>query len=193
MIKLTEFQLDQLNETVNIGVGKAASSLNIILEHHIDLKVPKIEIFKKNEYHKIIKKLGVSKKIIVEQGFEGEMSGKASLIFHIEHADTLASILSGIDKNSIDLDEIKKGILLEIGNIVINSLIGSMTNLINKHTEFLLPEFVEEDLKQFFKEIENSEDGLIIIAETEFIVEKLNINSFVILLFEIEDINTLIA
>lgn len=45
MLELTAMQIDALTEIVNIGVGRAASSLSDIIGAHILLKVPDVNIF----------------------------------------------------------------------------------------------------------------------------------------------------
>ena len=44
MEKLTEFQFDALTEVINIGVGRAASILNEMIETHISLQIPEIKV-----------------------------------------------------------------------------------------------------------------------------------------------------
>jgi len=42
VIAATEEQLDALREVVNIGIGKAASIFNGMLDSHVELEVPSI-------------------------------------------------------------------------------------------------------------------------------------------------------
>jgi len=44
MSKLNDIQKDVLSEIINIGIGKAGNLFNDILETHITLNVPKINI-----------------------------------------------------------------------------------------------------------------------------------------------------
>ena len=74
-------QFDALKEIVNIGVGRAASALNEMLDAHIELKVPTICFFNLKETDKIPKHLQIDQLSCVQMGFKGSFNGKAALVF----------------------------------------------------------------------------------------------------------------
>uniref|UniRef100_A0ACD5GZE0 Uncharacterized protein n=1 Tax=Desertifilum tharense IPPAS B-1220 TaxID=1781255 RepID=A0ACD5GZE0_9CYAN len=51
------------------------------------------------------------------------------MIFPTESASTLVSLLTGEKPGTPDLEAVKIGTLLEVGNIVLNGVVGTVSNL----------------------------------------------------------------
>lgn len=191
---LTDDQLDALTEIINIGVGKAANTLNELTESHILLKVPHIEIYSLDEIDRIEKRFGAENVAAVIQGFSGKYEGRAALIFPPDSALDLVTGVTGEEPEDNDLDAIQAGTLSEIGNIVINSLIGTIANLLDDHLNFALSEYTLDTVSNIFKvEQKTNPKALVLISEVQFIIEKMNINGHIILTFDIDSLETIFA
>ncbi|MFC1592372.1 chemotaxis protein CheX, partial [Thermodesulfobacteriota bacterium] len=141
MKELSEIEIDALTEIINIGVGKAASSLHDIIGTHIVLKVPRIELFPLEKLPEVVSRLDQKSVSSVLQSFQGDFTGSAALIFPPESAVRLVSALTGDEIASPSLDSVRGGTLMEIGNIVINSILGTMGNILECNLNFSLPEY----------------------------------------------------
>jgi chemotaxis protein CheC len=191
---LSDEQLDALTEIINIGVGKAANTLNELTESHILLKVPHIEIYSLDEMDRIEERFGPENVAAVIQGFSGKYEGRAALIFPPDSALDLVTGVTGEEPEDNDLDAIQAGTLSEIGNIVINSLIGTIANLLDDHLNFALSEYTLDTVSNIFKlEQKTNPQALVLISEVQFIIEKMNINGFIILTFDIDSLETIFA
>lgn len=191
---LSEDQLDALTEIINIGIGKAANTLNELTESHILLKVPHIEIYKIDELEKIQNRFGIENVAAVIQGFHGKYEGRAALIFPPESALDLVTGVTGEEPEDDDLDAIQAGTLSEIGNIVINSLIGTIANLLDDHLNFDLSEYTLDTISNIFKmEKLNRPEALVLISQVQFVIEKMNINGHIILSFDIDSLETILS
>lgn len=62
--------------------------------------------------------------------FSGFFIGMVKLVFFIESVINLVFVFIGEGVKSCDLDIFKIGILIEVGNIVINSVMGLMSNML---------------------------------------------------------------
>lgn len=62
--------------------------------------------------------------------FSGFFTGMVKLVFFIESVINLVFVFIGEGVESFDLDIFKIGILIEVGNIVINSVMGLMSNML---------------------------------------------------------------
>ncbi len=193
-MKLSQYEVDALTEVINIGLGQAANSLNEIMEHHVALSVPKLDIYDINdpELNKhIFENTEISS---VRQNFNGEFSGSASLLFPDKSAKNLVANVTGEELDSPDLDSIRSSTLLEIGNIVINAIMGTIGNLLNSNLEFSLPEYQKNKglRKLFIDENTTDKQKIVVLAETNFSLEKLKVDGFILLIFEVKAIDFLI-
>ena len=108
---LTDLQRDALCEMVNIGVGRAASILNQMLEHPIHLQVPDVEILPVEELVQAFSTLTDVRLASVQMGFKGTFSGLALLLFPTNSASNLVTLLTGEEPGTPDLDSLRAATL----------------------------------------------------------------------------------
>ncbi len=193
MKTLSSDEIDALTEIINIGVGRAASSLHDIIGTHIALKVPRVELFPLENLQDTVLKIDSSSISSVLQGFQGDFTGSAALVFPPESAARLVSVLTGDENTSAALDSVRSGTLMEIGNIVINSILGTMGNMLKCNLNFSLPEYrdtgkVSDLISPRFL---GNESGIIMLAEANFIIKVLEISGYIFVFFKIDSIDTL--
>jgi chemotaxis protein CheC len=193
MQHLSESHIDALQELINIGIGRAASMLNQMVESRIALGIPVVRILCLEELQKELK-LRFQEKYFasVRLNFTGSFSGKANLIFPTESASTLVSILTGEQAGSIDLDSVKIGTLSEVGNIVINGIMGSISNMLNQHLHYGLPVYLEDSIEHLLSLENSSEQIVFILAQARFDIEMLEIMGDIVLIFEMDSFDALI-
>ncbi len=194
MRELTPFELDALTEIINVGVGRSASSLSDIICDRIVLKVPNISLVPIKELHNILPDEQSDTLAAVSQGFTGEIRGSASLIFPPEEASCLVSALIGEDADPCGLDELRTGTLMEIGNIIINGLIGTLCNMLNTNLDFSLPEYCDlhsiADL--YLPDGQEDGTGYVMLAEANLNLDNLKICGFLFIIFKIEEMEIII-
>lgn len=185
MLKQTEQQLDALKEIVNIGVGKAAGILNEMLDSHIELEVPSIVTLKPGELKDNYIDLGDGKLASVELGFHGSFTGNSMLVFPEESAAKLVAALTNEKPGTVELDVVMSGTLNEIGNIVINAVMGSICNLLKTPVNFSLPNYTEAKLAEILRLSNQDEDMTILLVKTTFKVQNLQIDGNVFIIFKL--------
>lgn len=192
MKELNQNQIDALCELVNMGVGRAANALNDLTDSHIILKVPSIKIYRFDELHNVQHEFGDEPVAAVLQNFKGNYHGKAALIFPTESALSLVKGVTGEDPDDDDLDAIQSATLTEIGNIVINSLIGTISNILGNSLDFELSEYHKNKVSELFKGSNISQDNsYFLLSEVHFNIEKLDINGHILLTFDIDSLEAL--
>ena len=190
-MNVTTEELDALQELINIGVGRAASLLNEMVDSHIRLKIPVVKVLTANEaYQELTKRFHDEALASVKLGFTGSFYGTASLIFPTDSASTLVAVLTGEDP-SADLDAVKIGTLSEIGNIVINGVMGSLSNVLKRHINYTLPIYLEDTLENLLLSAYES-DSKILLAQASFTIERLEIIGDIILIFLVGTFDALI-
>ncbi len=188
----TSEQIDGLKELINIGVGRAASVLNTMLDSHIVLQVPFIKLLNPADFKKEIEMLDKDQLAAVSLGFKGLFSGSAQLIFTTENASKLVTILAGEPDETEDMDSIRTGTLTEIGNIVLNGVMGSISNMLELHFNYSVPTYLEGTSERLLNSNIADSDRTVLLARTRFLVEELDICGDIALFFEMSVFNKLL-
>jgi len=189
MVFPTTQQFDALKEIVNIGVGRAASSLNEMLEAHIELKVPSLCIFNPNDPQSYPSHLDVGKLSCVQMSFLGKFNGRSALVFPPESAIKLVSTLTGQVEGTPEMDAVMMGTLNEVGNILLNGVMGTVANVLEVTFDYTFPNYSEAPLDQL---ILSSDPNLVLLAQTNFEVKSMEIAGHIFLFFELSDFEKLI-
>jgi chemotaxis protein CheC len=191
--QLTDTHLDALQELINIGVGRAAGMLNQMLDSRIVLEIPVVTILTLSQIQaELEKRFNGDSLAAVKLNFTGSFSGKANLVFPTESAATLVSLLTGEEIDSPDLDSVKIGTLSEVGNIVINGIMGSISNVLNQHLNYAIPIYMEDSIKHILSLEYASEETIFLLAQARFAIKTLEIIGDIVLIFEMESFGTLI-
>lgn len=194
MQQLSDDQLDALKELVNVGVGRAAGMLNEMIEFNISLQVPMVKLLTPKELQvELHDRLGQGQVSAVKLDFNGSFSGNAQLVFPVESAASLVSVLTGEAPNNPDLDALKIGTLTEIGNIVINGVMGSMSNMLSQPLNYSVPNYIEEDIECLISlEQNNSNNSSALLAQARFHIEELQVQGDIVLFLGVGSLDALL-
>lgn len=193
-MNLTDTQIDTLQELVNVGVGRAAGMLNQMVNSHIELQVP---------FTKVISLLAVKEELerqlngdrlsAVQLEFIGSFSGIAQLVFPTDSAAALVSTLTGERIGTFDLDSVKIGTLSEVGNIVINGVMGSISNVLEEHLDYSLPVYVEDTVENLLTADGFESDVAVLLSRARFNIEHLQVTGDIILIFKVGSFDVLLG
>lgn len=184
-MELTADEIDALKELINIGVGNAAGMLNEMLQFPIQLHIPDVDLLSPLELQSELKKrFGIDQLSVVQLAFKGSFSGSAQLMFPTESALNLVSVLTGEDKASPDLDSLKISTLSEVGNMLINGVMGSIGNVLDQPLDYEVPYYSEEEIEELLAKGESLEYGTVLLAPAHFSIEELQIQGDILLFFD---------
>ena len=190
-MNLTDEQRDVLSELVNIGVGQASSTLNEMIGHHIRLQVPSVKMIHESALGNHIGSadaLGLFSSVYM--GFQGDFDGRAMLVFPQKSANILVSSLLG-EGSDDGMNELKSGTLVEVGNILINGVMGSMANMLGASLRYTVPDYLECEAMNLVKG--ESEDGCLLLAEASFVIDDLRVQGNILLFFQVTSFERLLA
>ncbi|MDX8396460.1 MAG: chemotaxis protein CheX [Mariprofundaceae bacterium] len=187
---LNDEQRDLITELVNVGVGRAASTLNSLIGHHIMLQVPQILVLNQQEMKQYTHDYDDAI-ATVTMPFHGPFIGNAALIFPQQSASTLVAVLTDESPNSTELDAVRAGTLTEIGNILINAVIGSMGNMLDANIEYSLPDYMEGSMHDFLN-LEANRAPAVLVAQTTFSINELEVKGDFMLFFDVASFDTFI-
>jgi len=195
-MKLNDDQIDALTESINIGVGRAAGSLGQLVGERIELAVPQIRTCSLTELSEYLGSQQEKLDILVTQDFSGTANGRSLLGFSNASGAKLAQILGAGDGSLDELDLEYCSLLEEVGNIVLNAVLGSLANLMQTNLTYTVPElYTETPLKEVLTKhvpgVKN-EQGLILLADAHFGVARREIHGSLVIAFEMNDIETVL-
>ncbi|HWQ68036.1 MAG TPA: chemotaxis protein CheC [Methanospirillum sp.] len=181
MTRFEESVLDGLKEIVNIGVGRAAGSLNDLTSAHVTLQVPMVlQTCSEDIFSSILP--AEQSFIAINLDYTGAFSGTTALIFPRESADKLVFLLTGESTRTDDNDELWRMALIEVGNIVVNAVMGSITNILGGKLEFLLPGYLEESMEKILHSPMFIKGEDLVVAHAVFHVEKKGIEGKIMII-----------
>ena len=191
-MRLLPSQVDSLKEMVNIGVGHAAGVLNAMLNSRVKLHVPVVEMMSHEELQTKIQSMGNGNLSSVRLGFKGPFSGNASLVFPADGAIKLVSILTGSEPGSRDLDAMRVGTLTEVGNIVLNGVMGAIGNELKLHVFYSVPIYVDNPFEVILSISQAEVDAYVVWVQTSFTLETESIAGDIILVFDVGSLDLLL-
>lgn len=192
-MNLSENDIGNLQELVNIGVGQAAGILNEMLCFHIELQVPFIKIISSTDLKQELEgRLNGEPLSLVDLSFSGLLMGSAQLIFPKDSASMLVTILTGETPDTPDLDAVKIGTLLEVGNILLNGVMGAISNTVVEHFDYSLPTYREGSVANLLSFQSLDSKATILLAKTFFSIETLKISGQIILILQVGGLDVLL-
>ena len=187
-MQLTLDQKDALQELLNIGVGRAAGSLNQMLEKPIKLHIPHIEFGQLLELQHQIDQTGNDMLSSVQLPFQGSFVGSVALMFPTESTPKLVSALTGEEDASNEFDSLKEATLTEIGNIVLNGVMGSLGNILTQPLIYSVPMYYENTIKGLLGDSAKESSAYFLWAQTHFTVEEFDLSGDILLMFQVGDL-----
>lgn len=188
-IVLSEIERDAIAETFNIGMGLAASALSEMVGSEVALSVPDVQLVDRAAAAQLSGR-GQSQPIAgVREDFVGPMSGHALLLFPEHRSLELVRVLL---KQKVDLDyltEMEQDALVEVGNIILNSCLGSIANMIDGELSTEVPKAVQGKWSDLVQGESSGGDDFIMQLRMDFSVENIDVSGYIAFLMDIDSID----
>ncbi|WHO39363.1 chemotaxis protein CheX [Sphingobium sp. AP49] len=183
---LAELERDALTEIVNIGVSRAASSLRKMIGDQVFLSVPSIEVVSQKRAARLISEREVSDLVAVRQDFAGPFSGRALLIFPETNSLELVRAVTGGELSAQDVVDMEQEALAETGNVILNSCLATMANMLRRSLTMTIPEVLRGSGASLFEVDENgATDGLVLFLYIDFAVRSRDIRGYIAMIMDL--------
>lgn len=191
-IGLTEIELDALTELVNLGVSNAALSLREMVKEEVVLSVPKVSVVTREQAVGILGERESKRLVAVQQDFEGDISGRALLIFPEANSLELVRAIVGGDPSLEEIAELEQEALAETGNILLNGCLGTIANNLHRSLRISLPEVIYGESGDFFTATPAQElDDSVLFIYINFAVRRGEIRGYIAMLLDIPSLRAL--
>lgn len=135
---LSVLQHDALVEIFNIGVGQAASALSEIVGDEVTMSVPTIRFLDRASAGALL--AGDNARVCgVRQLYDGGFRTEAIVMFAEDKSLDIVRLMVGDAVPFEELTEMEQEAMGEIGNIVLNSCVGTLANLFEQELRGSLP------------------------------------------------------
>ena len=159
MIALTELERDALTEIFNIGVGLAAGVLSQMVNESVRLSVPLVELTSQQNARNYYIAREQRPLCAIRQTYSGEVTTDAILMFPEENSLELVRLMVGGDLPLEQLTEMEQDAMAEIGNIILNAVISSLSSTLNLTFEGSLPEVSVVSVEDIFSPLHAAAQG----------------------------------
>ncbi|KRL37592.1 chemotaxis protein CheC [Liquorilactobacillus uvarum DSM 19971] len=181
MMAYSELELDGLKEVINIGGGHAATSISKLVNQKIDMHVPEISILSYHELYEQVIADDVEVHAVVSS-IVGDYNGMILFVVSDDSADKLSELMLGTKTDDIN---VKMSAVSELTNIISNSFLGAIGNLLNVQLVSALP-VIQDDyfgavISSVYMALDQYDDHIMVIRnEFTYSEEKLDASLFFI-------------
>lgn len=191
-IHLSELELDALTELVNIGVGRAANSLREMVGEQVLLSVPNVKLVNRAEAIATLTAREDSRLVAVHQVFEGDITGRALLIFPETKSLELVRAVTGGELPLEDIIELEQEALAETGNIILNGCLATIANMLHRSLKMSLPEILRGESGELFNLAPPPLAGdIVMFLYIDFAVRQRDIRGYVAMLMDMPSLTAL--
>lgn len=183
-VGLSELELDALAELVNLGVSSAALSLREMVREEVVLSVPKVAVVTRTEAIANLSENANRRLVAVQQDFEGDIKGRALLIFPETKSMELVRAVVGGELSLEDITELEQEALAETGNILLNGCLATIANQLERSLRISLPEVVYGESGELFNGSPAAADRVLFIY-INFAVRQRDIQGYIAMLLDI--------
>lgn len=184
-VPLDPLELDALTELVNMGVSSAATSLREMVGKEVLLSVPKVELLQRKQAVDILHRSEAAQLVAVHQVFDGDITGRAMLIFPEANSLEIVRAVAGGDLVLEDIMDLEHEALAETGNIILNGCLATIANMLERSLKMSLPEILRGDASQFFSLPPPPDAGdVVLFVYINFAVKDRDIKGYIALLMD---------
>jgi len=193
-MKLTAVQEDALIELLNIGFGRAASSLSQLTGHRVLLEVPHVTIHPIDEVSEALERVIRTDVASVHQIFNGPVSGDALLILDQVGASMLKELLTNEPALPLSIDASAREVITEVGNILLNACLGTFGNLLKVQVSFSVPHLNLESLGAILESLRVHDEGVsyALVVHAGFKLRHAEVRGYLVIVLSVASLDRLI-
>ncbi len=191
---LTTTQQDALIELLNIGFGRAASSLSQLTGHRVLLDVPEVSIHPVPELKRALARVVKDDVASVHQIFSGPVAGDALLILNHQAAGMLKQLLTDEAPLPLTVDASAREVLTEVGNILLNACLGTFGNLLDVKVSFSVPHLTLDTLQGVLQSLLINREGMryALVVHAGFKLRDTEVRGYLVIVLSVASLDRLI-
>ena len=154
--------------------------------------MPAVEIVTRGAASKLVEHNAKSL-AAVQQSFEGPFAGRALLIFPEAQSLELVRAITGGDLPLEDIIELEQEALAETGNILLNSCLATIANMLHRSLKMSLPEVLRGNAATFFSLAPPPQAGdIVLFLFINFAVRERDISGYIAMIMDLPSLTALV-
>jgi len=193
MIVLSELENDALVEIFNIGVGQAAASMSAIVNEAVRMSVPSITFIHRAEAARLLRNQIFEPERIcgVSQHYEGAFETEAILMFPEDKSLEIVRLMVGESVPLAELTDMEQEAMCEIGNIILNSCVGTLANIFQRELRGSLPAYHVGTSEEILTASGSEPAAVVLMLHIDFVLEKHQIQGYVAFVLDLSAMHDL--
>ncbi len=177
--------IERLQRLVGLGIEEAAETLSEISDCQIQFQPSVVETMTAQSLQNLLRdRFGTAPICAAQLPFIGGLSGTAQLFFPQESAATFVTALTGEEPGNPDFSDAKQEALIEVGNCVLNGVMGAMSNALTQRLTFSVPVYLEASIDALTQTLADDFSSVILLAKTDFNIQQLQVEGDIMLFFK---------
>jgi chemotaxis protein CheC len=190
-LRPTAEQLDAVGELVHIGFGRASGVLGELIQTPFELGVPWVRFYSAEEWSASGVPVMAGEVAAVSLPFDGAFEGVSFMVLRIDSAVRLIALLGG-EPAAEEIDAVSGGTLEEVGNILLNAVLGSIANVLGERLGYSLPQFARGEMATWLAGVRRV-GACVLLAGMRFVSQGVPIEGEVVLYLEEHSVSALLA
>ena len=156
------------------------------------LSVPTVTLVSRAKAIGILSEREINNLVAVHQVFEGDITGRALLIFPETRSLELVRAITGGDLPLEDIIELEQEALAETGNILLNSCLATIANMLQRSLKMSLPEVLRGNAATFFSLAPPPEAGdVVMFLYINFAIRERDISGYIAMIMDLPSLTAL--
>lgn len=191
MFNLSEIQHDALVEIFNIGVGHAAAAMSGIVNEEVTMSVPSIRFLNRGDAALMLVNNESRRICGISQHYQGAFTTEAILMFPEDKSLEIVRLMVGELVPLKELTEMEQEAMSEIGNIILNSCVGTLANIFGQELQGSLPVYHIGTSEDILSASGGQIDAVVLMLHIDFILEKHQIHGYVAFILDVTALHDL--
>lgn len=188
---LSDLETDALTELVNVSVSKAAVTLSKMVQGGVALTVPRVRVLPRSQAAGALTTRPEDQLVAIGEGFSGSFSGSAVMVFPVSNS---LELVRAVLPHMADLDEIiemEQEALSEIGNILINSCLSTLANMLRQRLTTTLPRVIYGAAEEILAFGGDGDSDQVMLFHVDFTMKERGIQGFILIVMSVSSLLTL--
>jgi chemotaxis protein CheC len=113
----------------------------------------------------------------------------ARLLYPEDTSLQLVDAIGNEERRKLDRQTFRKQTLSEVGNILFNGLMGSLSNITDRSITYMAPSYKEGQIEQLFPANEASNDRVALCGQADWEISQLQASGAILICFEVTPID----
>lgn len=185
-------ELDFLGVVSKIGMDRAGTLMSQFLGKSVKMGPPKVMVLSTSDSGSNFG-IGDFERVGTELKFSGTYNGSAHLMFKKDVADSIVSNITGEKPESLIWKDVTNDVLSEMGNIILNGVVGTMSNIVKGKLIFQVPSLKKGYIEKLVENNFDSKTEVSFVGLGLFHMDEIDVDGVISFSFNFDNVSDLLS